>query len=246
MMTALDARSQEKLAGREEKEMMTNELTRVCFVGKRGSVPQPGTAFRQKEKGILIVVNVNSHFVDQDEVDDNDDFANGGDPYWRHTAYCRTATDEESAPVLSKEAEAVAKAEAEAKAEAQKKQAAEAAQAEFERLVAGLASSGETYSLDGLETCPRETILQWEDGDCKKQVQRFLLDGESCYLLYEHYYDDDRSNLYASRAIIERSWNKWGEECEVTPKQAREWLKKYRGCAGEEAYEFIASTKTLN
>jgi hypothetical protein len=86
----------------------------VDFVGRhRNHGPAVGSTFRTRRGELVTVVRLSSRFVGQDEVDDQDDFANAGDPYWLVIAHCRPATDDEAAVVVAREAEAKAEAEAE-------------------------------------------------------------------------------------------------------------------------------------
>jgi hypothetical protein len=85
-----------------------DDEVKMYFVShNRNGGPAIGTALKAKDGKIVTVVRKTARFVNQDEVDDMDDFSNGGRPYWSVTAYCRLATEDEAAPVLA----AIAKAE---------------------------------------------------------------------------------------------------------------------------------------
>jgi hypothetical protein len=94
----------------------------------RAGGPAVGTTAKAPNGAFVTVVRTTARWVSQDEVDDNDDFNNGGDPYYRITAYCRPATDEEAAPL---------------KAEAQAAEARKAAQARVREIAAIIEKTGE-------------------------------------------------------------------------------------------------------
>lgn len=69
----------------------------------RDELPTAGYTFRTRQGQLLTIVRATTSRVSQDEVDDQDDYRHGGDPFWVLTAHCREATEAESAPVLARE-----------------------------------------------------------------------------------------------------------------------------------------------
>lgn len=208
----------------------------------RDELPAAGHTFRTRQGKLLIIVRATASRVSQDEVDDQDDFRHGGDAFWELVAHCREATEAEAAPVLAREAaDAAAKAAAVAAADAERKTNADA-EAEFARLTADLTCSGDGHALpaglsDGV------SVATWADRSVKRSLARHTTpDGTTVYILHTSMYDDYRSAVYAPRPMVEAIWRAWAERHNVTPATAAEWLARYRGCSGEEGYEFIAQT----
>lgn len=85
----------------------------VAFSARyEGDLPRPGHVFRTRQGKLLIIVRATARRVSQSEVDDQDDFRGGGDPFYELTAYCRDATEAEAAPVVAQEQAQIARATA--------------------------------------------------------------------------------------------------------------------------------------
>ena len=110
------------------------------------------------------------------------------------------------------------------------------------RLTAGLVCSGNSFVLPDLLLGNGESLLRWESGIWRQSLSRFTLDdGTAFYIHSADGIDDFRQTLYGPKAIVEAAWREWAKRVQVTPEAAAEWLAKYRGCAGQEAYEYIAA-----
>ena len=76
-------------------------ILKVFTSRDRGAI-STGYAFRTKDGQILTAIHVASRWISQREIDDQDDFRQGGDPFWEYRATCREATPEEAAPIIEK------------------------------------------------------------------------------------------------------------------------------------------------
>ena len=76
-------------------------IVKVFTSRDRGAISN-GYTFKTKDGQILTVIHVASRWINQNEVDDQDDFRQGGDPFYECRATCREATPEEAAPIIEK------------------------------------------------------------------------------------------------------------------------------------------------
>lgn len=223
----------------------------VTVCERRGrSKPEPddrvGESFRLSRRDgqypgrVVTVLGQRRSFLSEE---DAEDIASIDDAGWIVTLYCRFATPEEEAAVVLREEEKEAAAWAQALAvvaEREKKEAEEAAvRARVDAVISGLVAAGECFRLD-LSATSREVLGEIHGRVDVVWYRHTLPSGDPVVVQYTSQYDDERVQLFGPREVVRTAWRSFAASAGVTPEKAREWLSRYRGCSGTQAYEFIA------
>lgn len=67
--------------------------------------------------------------------------------------------------------------------------------------------------------------------------------GETIYCEHRVYSDEDRILYYSPRSVAVVAWEARAKQEGITGEAAREWLVNYRGCVGDEFYEYLAQSQ---